>query len=358
MSSRLLIRADASARIGTGHVMRCLALAQALQVHGQSHFLSVEITPALAARVVAEGFASISLAAAPGSLEDADTTIASAREHGVAWVVVDGYQFGADYQRRLKDAGLRVLFLDDYGHAGDYCADLVLNQNLSATVALYPQRSSHTRLLLGTRYALLRREFLVWRERQRKIPSVARKIIVTLGGADPDNVTSRVVEALAGLDVEARILVGGSNPHREQLKSAIRNPKSEIIVDAPNMPELMAWADVAVAAGGSTSWELAFMGLPSLVLVLAHNQQGISAALGREGVSVALGWAEQMSPQSLQAALQGLLLDKDRRRRMVGAGRALVDGEGSARIVNFMKEKRTDVITPVVPQDFPAATKT
>jgi UDP-2,4-diacetamido-2,4,6-trideoxy-beta-L-altropyranose hydrolase len=343
----LLIRADGSAQIGTGHLMRMLALAQAWQPRGHVHFLSAEITPALAARLAVEEFAAYPLAAVPGSAEDAAATIASAREHGAAWAVVDGYQFGADYQRRLKDAGLRVLLLDDYGHAGDYCADLVLNQNLSADAALYTRRAPHTRLLLGTRYALLRREFLAWRDWKREIPAVARKVLVTLGGADPDNVTGKVIEALRGLDVEAKIVVGGSNPHLESLRSSISNLPSPVrlAVDAPNMPELMAWADVAVAAAGSTSWELAFMGLPAVVMVLAENQVGIAASLEREGLSVNLGAHKGVTIEKITSALQSLFAYPPRRRAMSRRGRAMVDGLGGERVSNRLAEYETESTT-------------
>jgi UDP-2,4-diacetamido-2,4,6-trideoxy-beta-L-altropyranose hydrolase len=333
MPDHLLIRADASPRMGTGHVMRCLALAQAWQPHGQVRFLSAEITPALQARLAAEGFASVPLAAAPGSAKDADATIAFAHDLGASWVVVDGYQFGSDYQRRLKQASLCVLWIDDYGHAGDYCADLVLNQNLGADAALYARRTPQTRLLLGTRYVLLRREFLAWRDWQREIPQLASKVLVTLGGADPDNVTTPVVEALRGLEVQAKIVVGGSNPHLEKLKSEIRNQKSEakLVLDAPNMPELMAWADIAVAAAGSTSWELAFMGLPSLVVALADNQVPIAAALHSEHLSINLGPEPRTGQRHLAETLLALSESAETRWAMSRRGRSLVDGLGVER---------------------------
>jgi UDP-2,4-diacetamido-2,4,6-trideoxy-beta-L-altropyranose hydrolase len=270
-----------------------------------------------------------------GSAGDAETTGTCARELGAAWVVVDGYQFGADYQRRLKDAGLRVLFFDDYGHAGDYCADLVLNQNLGADAAHYATRASHTRLLLGTRYVLLRREFLAWRGWQREIPPVARRILVTMGGGDLDNVTGRVAEVLRSLNLEARVVVGGSNPHLAALTAAVRHP-SCVIHDARNMPELMAWADVAVTAGGSTSWELAFMGLPSLILVLAHNQEAAANALSRQHVAINLGWQTHLAEQELVARLSEVIHSAALRRTLSQQGRQLVDGLGARHVVEAL----------------------
>ncbi|MBE3120100.1 MAG: UDP-2,4-diacetamido-2,4,6-trideoxy-beta-L-altropyranose hydrolase, partial [Candidatus Atribacteria bacterium] len=144
----LLLRVDASARIGTGHVMRCLALAQAWQEKGgRATFVMTTETPAVEARLASEGMQVTHLVTQPGSPEDAQQTVGLAQQREAVWIVVDGYYFGADYQQTIKRAGLRLLFVDDYGHAGHYYADLVLNQNIYANESLYPKREPHTRLL-------------------------------------------------------------------------------------------------------------------------------------------------------------------------------------------------------------------
>lgn len=338
MADRLLIRADANPRMGTGHVMRCLALAQGWKHTGRDViFACAEITPALEARLRSEGFAVQPLAPKPGSLDDAEQTARTAANAHAAWIVADGYHFDAAYQRAIKSAGLRLLLVDDYGHCDQYCADIVLNQNLSARTEWYARREPHTRLLLGTRYVLLRGQFRAYRDWQREIPAVARKVLVTLGGADPDNVTGKVIQALCDLDVEAKIIVGGSNPHTDKLKAESRKLKAvEVLSDVSNMPEWMAWADVAIAAGGTTSWELAFMGLPGLVLVLADNQREIAMALDREHVSINLGEAGQAAPDTIRSALAQLLQDPARRATMSQRGRQLVDGQGTERVVRLM----------------------
>ncbi|MGH9495154.1 MAG: PseG/SpsG family protein, partial [Candidatus Sulfotelmatobacter sp.] len=199
----LLVRADASVAIGTGHVMRCLALAQAWQdAGGQAVFASAKITDALRKRLAAESCDVAAISSPGGSFEDAAQTVALARENKCDWVVVDGYAFGPQYQQVLKAAGLKTLFVDDHGHAPPYSADVVLNQNLTATRELYSDREGQTRLLLGTRYCLLRREFADWREWQREISPVCRRLLVVMGGSDPENVTARVLEVLAADEFE------------------------------------------------------------------------------------------------------------------------------------------------------------
>ena len=346
MPSSLLIRADASARIGTGHVMRCLALAQEFQrTVGRVLFVQAETTSAIERRLRAEGFVIASLDVTPGSTEDARATVRLAREQDVTWIVADGYHFDAEYQRHLKENELRLLLIDDYGHAEHYWAHYVLNQNLSADPMLYKNREPYTRLLFGTKYVLLRQEFHRWRDWEREIPTVAHKVLVTLGGADPDNATSKIMEALLQIrdeQLECVVVIGGSNPHLEKLKAAICHLPSAIrlVVDATNMPELMAWADVAIAAGGTTSWELAFIGLPSVAIVLADNQAAIAASLEREGVSVNLGASTNVTIDRIADAVQSLLNDPDRRRQMSRSGRSLVDGLGVCRVITRMQAAR------------------
>lgn len=209
---QVVFRVDASTQIGTGHVMRCLALAQAWQdTQGQPIFITANPIPALEERLKSEGMKVVHLAAEPGSLADAQETAALAHQFEANWVVVDGYQFGSEYQQTIKNSGLNLLFIDDYGHAEHYYADVVLNQNISAEEEWYQHREPYTQLLLGTRYTLLRREFWQWQGWQRTVPPVAKKVLVTLGGADPDNVTLKVIQSLQIVEVEeleAVVVVG------------------------------------------------------------------------------------------------------------------------------------------------------
>lgn len=309
----LLIRADASSQIGTGHVMRCLALAQAWQDRGgQCIFVMATIAPAIEKRLQSENIEVIKIETDLGSAEDAEKTITLAQQVGASWVVVDGYHFSGLYQKRLKDADLKILFIDDYGHAEHYWADIVLNQNVYAHEELYQHREAYTQLLLGTNYVLLRREFLEWQQWSREIPEIAQKILVTLGGADPENVTLKVIEALKKLDnqdLEVIVVVGGSNPHYAILEEATKNTKFPMNLrqNVTNMPELMAWADIAITAGGSTCWELAFMGLPSLVIILAENQRINTQILEKMEVILNLGWYEDIFDSSISKMIQHIV---------------------------------------------------
>lgn len=340
----LLIRADADCRMGTGHVMRCLALAQAWQeAGGQAELFCATVTPAVQSRLQREGVPVTLLGVPPGSAADAAATIESARRIGAAWVVVDGYQFGGDYQYALHAAGCRLLVIDDYGHAEWYWADVVLNPNLHADESFYRNRQRSTALLLGPRYALLRREFWRWRGWKRTIPAKAQRLLVTLGGADPDNATLKVMEAIGGLDVEgleATVLVGGSNPHRAALEDAAgRWPTPmRLEVDTAEMPRWMAWADAAITAAGTTLWELALLAVPSNTLILAENQEPAACLLAQRGIFPTLGWAATASVDAIRDQFGELLGSRVLRRRHSQEAARLVDGNGVFRIVESLEQ--------------------
>jgi UDP-2,4-diacetamido-2,4,6-trideoxy-beta-L-altropyranose hydrolase len=324
--------------------MRCLALAQAWQDSGgQAVFVTATEVLAIERRLQAEGFEVVRLAVEPGSSDDAVQTVELARQRDARWLVVDGYRFGAEYQQAAKRAGLKLLFIDDNGHAQCYCADLVLNQNVHAHDGLYVRRERQTRILLGTRYALLRREFRRWSQGARTIPPVARNVLVTLGGADPENVTLKVIQALQRIevaDLEATVVAGASNVHHELLQAAVRSSPFPVRLErnVNNMPERMAGADLALTAGGSTCWELAYMGLPACTLILADNQEQNVRRLGRLGQVLDLGLAAELTEERLVNEIGGLMGDTLRRQRMSELGRALVDGRGALRVVEAMTQ--------------------
>jgi UDP-2,4-diacetamido-2,4,6-trideoxy-beta-L-altropyranose hydrolase len=341
--SPLLIRADATASIGTGHAMRCLALAQAWQdAGGHCVFAIADVTPAVRRKIEEEGCEVVPVKVEAGSEDDAKQFVRLAQERNANSVVVDGYQFGGDYQRALKSAGLRVLFVDDYGHASHYSADLVLNQNVSADARLYANRERRTRLLLGPRYALLRREFNSWRDYEREPPSTGRKVLITLGGSDPEGLTTRAMEAVAAVKVdglEAMVVVGGSNPRFEQLRSTAidltkdRDIKIAVQRDVSNIAELMAWADIAISAAGSTCWELCLLALPSLLIDVAENQSEVARELHRLQCAIHVGSAHEISEERLTRESEKLLRTRELREILSTRAKEVVDGDGAARIV-------------------------
>jgi UDP-2,4-diacetamido-2,4,6-trideoxy-beta-L-altropyranose hydrolase len=317
---RLAVRADADARIGTGHVMRCLALAQAWRdLGGTVTWISSNLPPVIKSRLAAENIV----------FSEHDSLAAD-------FLVVDGYHFTAAYRASLRKSGRKQLFIDDQACSDLSAADLILNHNAYATPAMYPGMRS----LCGSRFTLLRREFSPWRNKRGPTPNEAQEVLITLGGGDPDNVTFRVLHLLAGVTdrrLALKVIVGPANPHVESLCAALpMNHEVEVLVNPPNLPELMSRAHVAISAAGSSCWELACLGLPMLLIITADNQRGVAARLEELGLAVCLGWHEDFPKEGTLESLRDFLEDAPRRRRMSEEARLLVDGRGAGRVVEAM----------------------
>lgn len=322
--------------MGTGHLLRCLALAQGLKDGGNEVIFLTHCEPGkLIERVKGEGFKVYPLRES-GDTEETGEIL---RDENPGWLVLDGYQFDAGYQKAVKEAGYRLLVIDDYAHLPQYHADIVLNQNFGAERYNY-RAEPYTKLLLGTKYVLLRREFLKYKNFKRIIPKVAKKVLVTLGGADPGNNTLDVLRAANGIDatLDVKVVIGAGNPHYTSIKDEAEGSRHdiEILRDVGDMAPLMAWADVAVSAGGTTVWEVAFMGLPALLCIVAENQEGAVNAMADEGY-VTAGWINESSAAELGNLLEQLLYGKELREAIKEKGRQIVDGNGAKRVIEEMK---------------------
>ena len=333
----IIIRADATETIGTGHVMRCIALAQELRRRcSDIHFVMSPAPSTVISRLEKEGFTWEIIHGETGTHRDADMTCAIARRLSASWIILDGYKFGGDFQKAIKDHELGLLCIDDYGHADQYHADIILNQNIYAEDIIYPANDK-TRLLLGSRYALLRKEILPWREDRCLNPGPAKKIVITMGGSDPQNATLLVLHALQKLPVHAfsaRIVIGGSNPHAGIISESIRSTSHdvELLRDVSNIGEIFAWADLAITSGGSTTLELAYIGVPMITLVIADNQKRVCESLDRKKAAINMGIVDKTLEQKIIPIIQEVINSHDLRNVLSRNAQCLVDGKGAGRV--------------------------
>jgi UDP-2,4-diacetamido-2,4,6-trideoxy-beta-L-altropyranose hydrolase len=342
MNQTLLIRADASVAMGIGHVMRCLALAQAWQdIGGRAVFAMAETTPAIEKRLLAEHCEIRTISATSGCAEDAAQTVKYALAQQAAWIVVDGYQFGTTYQRALAGPHYRLLWIDDLASTRTYTVDLVLDQNIGVTEELYADRAASTRLLLGHEYCLMRREFARWRNLIKPIPARASKVLVTMGGSDPDNITRRVVDVMTKITdpaLEVAIMIGGSSPHPAEVISATEcaGPRFRVIRDAVDITPHMAWADLAIIAAGGTIWELLSLGCPTLSFARNDAQANVVAQLQSAGAVKDMGRSQDLDLAKAAQTVQDVMVDATLRQNIACVGRKLVDGRGAARVIAEM----------------------
>lgn len=338
---RLIIRTDANTEIGSGHLMRCLALAQAWKdSDGEVIFITACNNNGLLQRLQEEDFSLHLLSHSHPNQSDWDLTAKVLAKYPDSWIVLDGYHFDESYQQNVKESGHRLLVIDDMAHLKHYYADILLNQNLHAE-QLYYSREPYSLLLLGTEYVLLRREFLDWKGWKHEAKEVARHILITLGSSDPANNTLKVIESLPNIDIdglEALVVVGPGNPHSDLIQSMASCSciPLRLIHDARNMPELMAWADVAISTAGSVIWELCFMGVPAIIGISSQVEEVTENSLGKKGGFVNIGWFDRISVDDLVSNIRRLLCDAKLRHEMSTYGQHLVNGNGCNRILGHL----------------------
>jgi len=331
----VLFRCDAGPAIGLGHVMRCKALACAfVELGWQCWFATSQETSLF----VADRAPII----VPPGIEGATAVAAAAAERRAGCVVVDHYGLDERFERVMAEANLAVVAIDDLANRRHHC-DLLIDSNPSRADADYVDLiSRETRLLLGAWYAMLRPEFGTLRASVvAEPPRDVERLLITLGGADPDNISDRCLDALARLGDRtwnAVLVIGPAHRKRDQLARRAASLGVDVTVDPPDIAALMASADFAVTAGGTTCLEFACLGTPAIVIMAADNQRAVSRAVGKAGAALVLENSERFDPQQLADAIARLAADWPQRLRMRSAGRALVDGQGAARVANAVAD--------------------
>ena len=366
----VVFRTDASMQIGTGHVMRCLALASALQTQGATcHFICREHAGNLIDLLKARGFTThrlpqkegdIDIVVDPGAehelahahwlgaswKEDAEVCKPTMAELSPNWLVIDHYALDYRWERSVLDSltGSRpqLLVIDDLADRS-HVANVLLDQNAGRTAEDYKGLvPAGCDLRIGPAHALLRPEFTELREQalaRRQALSRPERLLITLGGIDKDNVTAVVLAALAQAPVaqglRVTVVMGDSAPHLEAVraKAAAMTIPTELVIGVSDMAERMMRADLCIGAVGSTAWERCAMGLPTLQVVLADNQIGAAQAMAAQGVSLALPLPSAPDfAAALSAGLEQLFRASVYRAIAFGAA-AVTDGLGSARLV-------------------------
>ncbi len=356
------IRADASLAIGTGHIMRCLALADALKGRGTDvHFLCRAHEGHLADLIADRGFSVhllplgsdgyADLSDPPphcgwlGALPEEDATACHdiiAAAGGADLLVVDHYALDHRFETPLRAVTGRILVIDDLADRIHDC-DVLVDQNFGSDDAsryagLVPPA---TRLLVGPRHALLAEAYAEARGSSlARRDGGIRRLLVFLGGVDADNVTMRTLEVCAGLadltaDREILALVGRSNRHRSEIVAfAAGRDNLTILPPQPSLVALMAEADLAIGAGGVAALERAALGLPSITVAVADNQTGQASALAEAGASISLGRISRDFEPALEAALTLLTRNQPLMRRLSAASAELCDGRGLSRVLD------------------------
>ena len=327
---RVLFFADAGPLVGGGHVMRCLTLAEALAARGAAcGFIAIP-----AAGPVLEVFAGPDIERIAVTGDSAEALAAAAARWSASAMVIDHYGFECGHEARLRETVRPLLVLDDLRRRHD--CDVVLDSNLGRAAGDYPGVEA----LIGPDYALVRPAFAALRETalaRRALNDPPRRLLVSLGLTDVGGITARVIENLLPSlgDLTLDVVLGAGAPSLERLQAlAASDARVRLHVNAQDMPALTAEADLAIGAGGSSTWERGCLGLPTIALVLADNQRPNALALEAAGASVVIEAGAEDFENQLRTAVRDLVGDEAARQAMSQAAAALCDGQGAGRVAD------------------------
>jgi len=359
---KIAFRADATIQIGTGHIMRCLTLADALREHGvQTSFICRDL-PGFPAKLFKDrghelhmlpaplddkftpqgGPAHAAWLRVPWEEDAAQTSRVLQRLGKLDWLVIDHYALDCCWEESLRPYTKKIMVIDDLADRNHDC-DLLLDQTMAASdnsyVNLVPP-ACH--FLLGPKYALLRPQFFRYRENaleRKKRVSKIRNVLIAMGGTDPENITGIVLQGLDLLDdknINVTVVLGSSAPYLSKVAQQAQNFSFPVRVlsDVKKMAELMAEQDVCVGSGGMTAWERCVLGVPSIVIVFADNQAHVIDTLSAQGAVYFLGKAKEIFPKDIKNALFFLKENPETYRTMVDNCLKVCDGKGTKRVLS------------------------
>lgn len=338
---RVIFRVDASLNLGSGHLMRCLTLAETLREHGVSTgFICRELVGNL---IVLLKQKAMPVSVLPAASESGDTAM-DAEQSIVAlggdkpdWLVVDHYGLGKDWETRLRPHVGKLMVIDDLACRHHDC-DVLLDQNYSIEGDRRYDGlvAPACNVLLGPEYALLRKEFKQIRAHLEPRLHQLKKILLFFTSGDDQGETLKAMQGieLFGKAVSVDVVTGSTNPDNSEIRKKCAELDWDYHCQIDYMPRLIAQADLVIGAGGSSNWERCGLGVPALVTILADNQAPIAQALDGAGVIRNLGWNGVLQASDYAAALRAL--SDQSLARMSEKALELVDAQGAERIAKIL----------------------
>jgi UDP-2,4-diacetamido-2,4,6-trideoxy-beta-L-altropyranose hydrolase len=344
----IVVRADASAIVGGGHVMRCLALASTLQHLGATCWFAGLADTAAAVPALSQSGHHWLAIDAPGDAASLRQALARAGVEACDWLIVDHYGWSNAEEAACRAWATNIMVIDDVADRHHDC-DVLLDQTFGRAPADYEGLvpSSATKLL-GTAYALLRPEFVVARPdalRRRSLGALKR-VLIAMGFTDAPGATSRVLSALLAseLSIKIDVALGATALHISEVEQLVAQggDRVELHRTSPAMEVLMANADFAFGAAGSTSWERCCLGLPTALMTLADNQKEIAARLSTAFAAIHLGTLEEINSHRVVDTVRDLMRDPKRLTAMSHVAASICDGRGCARAAMWLAAERAE----------------
>lgn len=340
---RVAVRVDGSTDVGWGHVIRCLALGETLAARGAAvEFVTRELPRELAGRIASRGIAARVLeASSPAQPVDwqADAAATGAAIGAAGgrpdWLIVDHYGLDDRWETAVSGYADRILAIDDL-EARRHACSVLLDQTPGRNAAEYAGLTSkRCRLLLGPKWALLRSQFAASREAALERWASAqqvKRILVNLGGTDSRGLLQAVVRGIAGSGVKAAVdvMIGADRP---EIANLVREWVGEgleisVLANVENVARVMARADMAIGAAGTSSWERCALGLPTLLIVVADNQRANARFLDSCGAARYLCDWHEATPERIGDGVSKFAQDAELLASVSAAASRVCDGRG------------------------------
>lgn len=333
----VVFRVDASKDIGIGHLMRCLALSEELIRRKHTcFFLSKVNNNELINRIEKNNIHYHKITPNLSLQADLKKLIKISNENDIDWVITDHYGINSQYIKEIKKNNLRVLSIDDTAQI-HYYSDIIVNQNIGAEKLVFSSEK-YSKFLLGTKYVILRDELL---QRNKRLETKkVEKILVMFGGADPDNFTLKVLKRLESLNeyIQFIVVTGPANQFNNYILSYINKCNMDItyLRNRKKMSDVYLQSDIAISAGGTSCYELAYFGIPTIIITIADNQVKVAQELDNRNISIYLGEKNEIKSEQLLNNIKLLINNYSLRKNMSENAKKLIDGKGKNKIINFM----------------------
>ncbi len=330
MNKIIAIRVDGNSEIGFGHLMRMKALAREFSKLGAGVIFLSRNPENI------EGYRVLQLDRQTGDEEDVlvEEMLTGLRAE---MLIIDSYEYNQERLDRMGQMALLSVYVDDLNRH-PFNTDFVVNGNLYAPGL--PYRGS-ARFLLGTKYLLMREEFVGIPPRLPN-PDVEHALI-TLGAADMENVTPGILRALISYehfkDLHWHVVIGPVFRNGAEIEAVAKDCPNMTIHYNPDIKTLMDFCDISISAAGSTTYELAACGVPALLIVAADNQVRLAREAERQGMAINLGWYHELDVTQLYSALDSLINNQVLREKMTARGQALIDGQGAQRVAAILLDE-------------------
>ncbi|CAM4389620.1 UDP-2,4-diacetamido-2,4,6-trideoxy-beta-L-altropyranose hydrolase [Paenibacillus alkaliterrae] len=360
----VFIRVDASITIGTGHVMRCLTLANELRRHkAEVSFICRHLKGDLINYIRSGGFTVYALPYEADSeffewlqhnwKQDAEETqnVLKSFNDQIDVLIADHYGIDEKWEWEMYSHTKRVMIIDDLANRKHYC-NLLLDQNYYSNLSerYHDLVPSTCKLMLGPAYVLLRDEFKEASRKKRNRTGEIQNILVFFGGTDPTNETHKAIEALSFItkqDLRVNVLVGSSNPNKERIEHyCLQYDHFCFYCQVSNIAEMINQADLVIGAGGTTTWERCYLGVPSMTIVVADNQLELTKAVSKFGATILLGTSIDVEANDIKLKLEELIENPNVVKKLAEMSGKLVSHKDvdQSRVVQMILEENSNDI--------------